>query len=56
MLMTVRVSEHALAHYGAMPHAPCNKSRMVLSMSMQIYEKSITGPRIYGTYLSSVSF
>ena len=23
--LTVRVSEPALAHYGAMPHAPCDK-------------------------------
>ena len=22
---TVRVPEHALVHYGAMPHAPCSK-------------------------------
>ena len=24
--ITVRVSEHVLAHYGAMPHAPCDKA------------------------------
>ena len=24
--ITVQVSGHALAHYGAMPHAPCDKT------------------------------
>ena len=30
--ITVRVSEHALVHSGAMPHAPCDKPCTVLRM------------------------
>ena len=34
--ITVRVSNHALAHYGAMPFAPCRQLYTVLSMNVSI--------------------
>ena len=43
--LTVRVSEHALAHYGAMPFAPCNKALHGAQYERKSYRRNVMRAR-----------